>query len=152
MEAVTIIGEIVGSISILFIPLNAVNGYFLFAFLNSFAGLFLFFPRYITIPELRNFIVILVLFVQSFSLSALAYSQVIFHQYYDENSEKYEHSIWFSLTAIGDIVAIILAQYAIYNFGIRWEWVKMGWALYIFLIGTIMYFYLDDHSEGKMEI
>lgn len=89
LEAVTIIGELIGSIIILFIPLNPVTGYFLFCVVNALAGGLLFLPRYIGIAGLRDFIMILGLFIQSFCLCALAYAQIIFSHYYDGNSEKY---------------------------------------------------------------
>lgn len=150
IEAVTIFAEMIGSISILFLPLNPVTGYFIFALLDAFFGLFLFLPRHISSPELRNFIIISVLFIQSYSVSALAYTQIIFNKYYDENGERYEHSIWYSLTFLGYLISLVLAQFAVYNLGMSWEWAKMLWSLYMFLIGVIMYFYLDDHSAGSI--
>jgi sugar phosphate permease len=150
LEALTIIGELIGSIAILFIPFNSVNGYLIFCFVNAVAGIVLFFPRSMGSKELRDFLVILTLFIQSFCVSALGYTQVIFSHYYDENSEKYEHSIWNSLTFLGEVISIIAVQYALYSLKIQWEWAKMIWALYMLLIGVVMYFYLDDHSEPEI--
>ena len=106
LEAVSILGEIVGSISILFLSLNAVKGYLLLALINSLMGVLLFLPRHLQAVEIRNFLVLFVLFMQSFCVAALGYSQIIFSHYYDENSEKYEHSIWYSITFLREFVSI----------------------------------------------
>ena len=149
LEAVTLMGSLIGSIAILFMPFSPVNGLLGFCVVNALAGALLFLPRYIGIPALRDFILVAGLFIQFFCMSSLAYTQIIFSSYYDENSEKYEHSIWYSCTFLGDIASIMLVQFALYNLNMQWEWAKMLWALYVLLIAVLMYFYLDDHSARE---
>lgn len=83
LEAIAIVGELVGSISILFLPVSPVKGFLAFTLFNVLAGFFLFIPRFILNLELRNFVVMLVSFIQPLCLSSLAYIQVIFSQFYD---------------------------------------------------------------------
>lgn len=63
-------------------PVNPVTGFLLFALLNAGVGILLFIPRHVASTQLQNFIVIFVLFVQTFCLASLAFAQITFNQYY----------------------------------------------------------------------
>lgn len=73
----------VGSLFILFFYINPVKGYLIFGVLNAIFGILLFAPRYISIVILRDLIVIISLFGQSFILAGLAFTQIIFSKYYN---------------------------------------------------------------------
>ena len=49
------------------------------------------------------------MFIEAFLMSSLAYTQIIFNYYYDENSNKCEQSVWYCLTFLGEVVSIIYA-------------------------------------------
>ena len=73
----------IGSLFILFVYINPVKGFLIFGVLNAIFGLLLFIPRYISIILLRDLIVIVCYFGQSFLLSGLAFTQIIFSKYFN---------------------------------------------------------------------
>ena len=74
MEAITITGELIGSIVILFIPLNPTTGFLLLSLVNALTGLLLFLLRSITSTELRDLVLVFGFFVQAFCASPLTYT------------------------------------------------------------------------------
>lgn len=138
------IGPMIGYLSLLFILLKPVKGFLIFAIVNTSFAIILCSPRYISNIILRDIIVGICYFGQAFFAASIAFTQVIFSHFFDENSKKCENSIWYSLAFLGEIVAVLFTQILVYNLGIRWEYVNLIWHLYIVLIGILMYEYLGD--------
>lgn len=102
-------------------------------------------PKHIAQPMSRDALVCICLFSQSLLAASIAYTQVIFSTYYNEDAKKCEHSVWYTLTFLGDITSLIFASLAVYNWGISWEITNVVWHTYIVAVALLMYLGLGDH-------
>ena len=89
LDSIGLLGETVGSLFVLFISINPVKGFLFFSLFNVLIGLLFFVPRYTAINILRDFIVVFCIFFQAFILAALAFTQIIFSKYFNEDSKKF---------------------------------------------------------------
>jgi hypothetical protein len=83
LDAIQIIGLIIGSIMILFLTTKPTKGYLWFSIINFLFSIVMLFPRHIGHVALRDAIILSCLFIQTLSSSALAYTQVIFSCYFN---------------------------------------------------------------------